>query len=92
MRPKLAASNAAPSDVEQLKRGELGASENEDHGHLPTRDDPPAFVDNPAGGTRRQEVHMSKRKRRLLTKEFKADTVRLVREGGRSAKSLASSI
>ena len=37
----------------------------------------------------RREVHMAKRKRRSFTKEFKADTVRLVREGGRSIGAVA---
>ena len=32
---------------------------------------------------------MAKRKRRSFTKEFKADTVRLVREGGRSIAQVA---
>ena len=34
-------------------------------------------------------VHMAKRKRRSFTKEFKAETVRLVREGGRSIPDVA---
>src|SRR3989442_7460018 len=37
----------------------------------------------------RREVHMAKRKRRSFTAEFKADTVRLVREGGRSIREVA---
>jgi len=37
----------------------------------------------------RREVHMAKRKRRSFTSEFKADTVRLVREGGRTITAVA---
>jgi transposase-like protein len=34
-------------------------------------------------------VHMAKRKRRAFTKEFKAETVRLVREGDRNIAEVA---
>jgi transposase len=37
----------------------------------------------------RGEVHMGKRKRRRFTDEFKAETVRLVRDGNRSAAEVA---
>jgi transposase len=37
----------------------------------------------------RLEVTMSTRKRRVFTEEFKADTVKLVRDGGRSISRVA---
>lgn len=37
----------------------------------------------------RREVPMARRKRRSLTKEFRSDAVKLVREGGRSMPQVA---
>ena len=37
----------------------------------------------------RRDVHMAKRRRRPFTPEFKADMVRLVREGGRASAAVA---
>jgi len=42
----------------------------------------PGFVDTVGKGI--MGVQMAKRKRRAFTKQFKPETVRLVREGGRS--------
>jgi transposase len=42
--------------------------------------------------SRQKEVHVTKRKRREYTKEFKADAVRLVMQGGKSAFRVAKDL
>jgi hypothetical protein len=44
----------------------------------------PAYVDISLGAIMRLEADMTRRKRRQFTPEFKADAVKLVRDGGRS--------
>jgi transposase-like protein len=46
-------------------------------------------VDTPKGAKMRQELSMSRRKRRQFSKEFKADAVRLVQTSGRSVPDVA---
>jgi transposase len=46
-------------------------------------------VDTPKGAKMSQECSMTRRKRRLFTAEFKADTVKLVETSGRSVADVA---
>jgi transposase-like protein len=49
----------------------------------------PAFVDIPRKSATREVVSMERRKRRSFNEEFKAEAVRLVREGGKSVPQVA---
>jgi transposase-like protein len=49
-------------------------------------------MDTPIGAILRWGVTMTKRKRREFTDEFKADAVKLVREGGRSIGQVAKDL